>query len=99
MKFKILMAIALSVGLISTALADAKTTYTSKCSVCHATGVAGAPKYGDKAAWEARAAKGVESLLETVVAGKGAMPPRGTCTACSDGELKAAVEYMISAVK
>ena len=73
--------------------------YQQACVACHATGVAGAPKLGDKAAWEARIAQGLDQLLHTAISGKGAMPPRGTCAACTDEELKSAIEYMISQVQ
>jgi cytochrome c5 len=41
----------------------------------------------------------MDTLMATVVNGKGAMPPRGTCAACSDEDLRAAVEYMLSTVE
>ena len=69
--------------------------YNASCMACHNTGVANAPKLGDKAAWSARAAKGVDGLLATAISGLNAMPPKGTCAACSDDELKGAVEYML----
>ena len=50
--------------------------YTQACSVCHVAGVAGAPKLGDKAAWAPRVTQGIDTLVATVVKGKGAMPPR-----------------------
>jgi len=69
--------------------------YNASCMACHSTGVAGAPKVGDKAAWSARAAKGIDGLLATANSGLNAMPPKGTCGACSDDELKGAIEYML----
>jgi len=39
--------------------------------------------------------QGIDRLLQTVIAGKGAMPPRGTCADCSDDDLQAAIEYML----
>ncbi len=66
------------------------------CSMCHAAGVAGAPKIGDKAAWKPRIAQGVDVLVKHALSGIRAMPPRGTCTACSDQEIKNAVEYLVS---
>ena len=69
--------------------------YQKACMACHATGAAGAPKLGDKAAWEPRMAQGLDPLLQTAIAGKGAMPPRGTCMACTDEDLKLAIEYML----
>jgi cytochrome c5 len=70
--------------------------YNSACMACHASGVAGAPKVGDQGAWAARASKGGDSLLSSVVNGLNAMPPKGTCATCSDEELKGAIEYMLS---
>jgi cytochrome c5 len=70
--------------------------YQKACFACHATGAANAPKLGDKAAWEPRAAQGMDTLLHTAINGKGAMPPRGTCAACSDEDLRAAILYMLS---
>ncbi len=69
--------------------------YNASCLACHSTGVAGAPKVGDKAVWSARAAKGIDGLLATAISGLNAMPPKGTCGACSDDELKGAIEYML----
>ena len=75
-----------------------KKTYDTVCFVCHMAGVSNAPKLGDKAAWEPRIAKGMDALLQSSINGipGTAMPPRGTCAACSDDDLKAAVEYMVS---
>ncbi|MGE5152658.1 MAG: c-type cytochrome [Bdellovibrio bacteriovorus] len=74
-------------------------TYNRLCQACHATGAAGAPLFGNKEAWEPRIAQGKDNLLQSVINGKGAMPPRGTCGDCSDDDLKAAIEYMISKVQ
>lgn len=78
-----------------TANADGKKIYDTKCFTCHATGVAGAPKFGDKAAWAPRIAAGDAAMMEIVMKGKGAMPPKGTCMDCSDEDLKGAVKYMV----
>jgi cytochrome c5 len=72
--------------------------YKQACVVCHASGVAGAPKFGNKESWATRLPMGVDTLTATVVKGKGAMPPKGG-SAASEGEIRAAVEYMVSAVK
>ncbi len=72
--------------------------YTQACSVCHAAGVANAPKLGDKAAWAPRLALGVDGLTASVIKGKGVMPPRGGSQG-SDGDIKASVAYMVDAVK
>ncbi|QHE83851.1 c-type cytochrome [Hydrogenophaga sp. BPS33] len=78
--------------------ASGEALYKQACSVCHVAGVAGAPKLGDKAAWAPRLAAGVDGLTATVIKGKGAMPPKGGSTA-PDADIKAAVEYMLAAVK
>jgi len=72
--------------------------FTQACQVCHAAGVAGAPKVGDKAAWAPRLAQGIDGLTASVIKGKGAMPPKGGTTA-SEGEIKAVVTYMANASK
>ena len=72
--------------------------YKKTCSSCHATGAANAPKLGDKAAWKPRIAKGMNVLLQSAINGVPgtAMMKRGTCLSCSDDDLKAVVEYMVS---
>lgn len=69
------------------------------CSACHEAGLGGAPKLTDKDAWAPRIAKGVDAMAQTVLSGKGAMPPKGTCGSCSDEEIKAAIEVMIAPLK
>ena len=70
--------------------------YKAVCSSCHATGAAGAPKFGDTAAWSARLGKGYDSLMTSVLKGKGAMPARGGSNPAdiSDYELGRAVVYL-----
>ena len=70
--------------------------YTAICQTCHAAGLAGAPKTGDKAAWAPRIASGSAALLKTALNGKGGMPARGGGADLTDAELKAAVEYIVS---
>jgi cytochrome c5 len=72
--------------------------YTQACQVCHAAGVAGAPKLGDKAAWAPRLAQGVDGLTASAIKGKNAMPPKGG-SAASEAEIKTVVAYMVSSVK
>jgi len=69
---------------------------TLSCNVCHASGILDAPKTNDTAAWKARAdaAGGLEGLLKVSKAGKGAMPPMGTCANCTDEELTSAIKFM-----
>lgn len=72
--------------------------YTQVCSACHVAGVAGAPKFGDKAAWAPRLAAGIDGLTASVIKGKGAMPPKGG-SAASEAEIKDVVTYMVNAAK
>ena len=72
--------------------------YKQVCVACHAAGVAGAPKFGDKAAWAPRIKTGPEALYASALKGKGAMPPKGG-SAASDADIHAAVDYMVSAAK
>jgi len=78
---------------------DGKKIYDSACFACHATGVAGSPKLGDKAAWAPRIATGMDALYTTSLKGKGAMPPKGGNMALEDEKVKAAVDYMVSQSK
>jgi cytochrome c5 len=76
-----------------------KAVYDKACAVCHAAGVAGAPKTSDKAAWATRLKTGMDPLYVTALKGKGAMPPKGGNVALPDADVKAAVDYMVSLVK
>lgn len=73
--------------------------FNGTCQMCHGAGVGGAPKMGDKAAWAPRIAQGVNTLHDHAITGIRAMPPKGTCAACSDDEVKAAVDYMVAKSK
>ena len=68
--------------------------YNTFCFACHTTGVGGAPKLGSTEDWAPRLAKGMDAMWETTVTGLGAMPPKGTCMACTDEEMQAAIDYM-----
>ena len=82
------------------AKADAgKALYDTACMVCHVAGVAGAPKFGDKAAWAPRIKTGIDTMYASVLKGKGAMPPKGTAMSSSDVDIKAAVDYMVQSAK
>ena len=73
--------------------------YASVCKACHESGVAGAPKTGDKAAWAPRIASGMAAMLKSAANGKGAMPARGGAPDLSDDELKAAVAFLTGKAK
>ena len=82
----------------ATPAAAAPALYGQVCTACHTSGVAGAPKLGDKTAWAPRIAQGIDALTASAIKGKGAMPPRGG-SAATDAEIKAVVTYMVSAAK
>lgn len=89
-----------SLGMASTALAaDGKAVYEQTCAMCHAAGVAGAPKLGDKAAWAPRLGAGKAALVASVVKGKGAMPAKAGNAALKDDDIAAAVDYITSQAK
>jgi cytochrome c5 len=77
---------------------NGKALFDTTCVACHGAGVAGAPKFGDKAAWAPRIAQGLATLQDHALHGKGAMPPKGGSSA-PDADVKAAVEYMVNAAK
>lgn len=85
------------------AAAGGESVYKSACVACHGAGVAGAPKTGDKAAWSARIAQGKPTLYQHAIAGyqgkAGVMPAKGGNTALADGDVKSAVDYMVSLSK
>lgn len=74
---------------------DPAKTYKTYCTICHQVGVAGAPKFRDKASWGDRLDMGIDALTKSAIKGKGGMPPKGTCMQCTDEDIKAAVEYML----
>jgi len=76
----------------------APAVYAQTCATCHALGIAGAPKVGDKAGWAPRIAQGIDALTASAIKGKGAMPPKGGSSA-SDDDIKAVVTYMVNASK
>jgi cytochrome c5 len=76
-----------------------KLVYEATCMVCHAAGVAGAPKAGDKAAWAPRLKSGMSTLYASSIKGKNAMPPKGGNLALTDADVNAAVDYMVGLVK
>ncbi len=77
-----------------------KAAYESTCVACHGAGVAGAPKFGDKAAWVKHIAKGLPTLYKHALHGfsgtAGYMPAKGGNPGLSDADVQAAVRYMVS---
>lgn len=86
-----------------TASIDGKSVYNKTCSMCHAAGVAGAPKPGDKENWAPRIAQGTETLYKHSIEGytgnSGMMPARGGNPKLTDDEMKAAVDFMVAQSK
>ena len=85
-------------AVVTVAAGAGEALYKQACTACHAAGIAGAPKSGDKAAWASRVGLGVDALTASVIKGKGIMPARGG-SAGSDAEIKASVEYMLAQLK
>jgi cytochrome c5 len=81
------------------AAADGKAIYDKICFACHAQSVAGSPPLGDKAAWAPRIKQGTDAMVQTVIKGKGAMPPKAGNPALTDAEIRAAVDFMVSQSK
>lgn len=77
-----------------------KKVYNNTCALCHAAGVAGAPRPGDKADWAPRIAQGNDTMYKHAIEGytgaKGMMPARGGGASLSDEEVKAAVDHMVA---
>ena len=77
-------------------LRGGEAVYNGQCAACHAAGVAGAPKFGDAAAWGPRLAHGFEAMVEAALKGKGAMAPQGGGE-FNDTEIARGVAFMANA--
>jgi cytochrome c5 len=90
---------ALAIKTASASAADVPTTgeqaFNKVCTACHSTGVNGAPKIGDHAAWGPRIAQGKDTLYKDAINGKGNMPPKGG-TSWPDATIRMTVDYMVS---
>lgn len=104
---KIVIALA-AAGLLATAVttqaATGEEVYQQTCKNCHDPAMAAAvksPALGNKEDWAPRIAKGMDALYKSSLEGVAgtAMMARGTCPACTDDDLKAAVDYMVNASK
>ena len=78
---------------------DGKAVYDKVCFACHQQSVAGSPRLGDKEAWAPRIKQGIATLVQSVLTGKGAMPPRAGNPALTEAEAGAAVEFMVGQSK
>jgi cytochrome c5 len=102
---KTLIVLAVFVALLLPAMAfsqdqamTGEQVYQKSCVVCHANGVAGAPKLGDKTAWAHRIDE-MSELYQHAIHGVGAMPAKGGNASLSDAEVKSAVDYMVEKSK
>jgi len=77
---------------------DAKMIYTAACASCHQAGLVGAPIVGDQANWALRLKQpnGIKALVRNAIFGLNNMPPKGTCGTCSNAQIRAVVDYMVS---
>jgi cytochrome c5 len=66
------------------------------CFRCHETGLNGAPKIGDRAAWSPRVSQGVDAVTRSAISGHGGMPARGGLADLTDREVTSAIMYMFS---
>lgn len=98
---------AASVGAVTAAAIPATSSpgeaaYNKVCFACHGAGVAGAPKLGDQATWEARVAQGTDTLYKHALEGfqgqTGMMPPKGGATDLADADVKGAVDFMLASL-
>ncbi|MGS0741817.1 c-type cytochrome [Glaciimonas sp. GG7] len=71
--------------------------YKSTCAACHATGAAGAPKFGDASAWAPRLADGEDKVIGYALHGLRAMPAKGGNPDLDDVEVARAVVFMVNA--
>ncbi len=85
------------------AASPGEATYNKVCFACHAQGIAGAPKFGNAAAWEARIAQGNDTLYKHAIGGftgsAGMMPPKGGAVDMADEDIKGAVDFMVRAAQ
>ena len=77
-------------------LKSGEEVYKAQCVACHAAGAAGAPKFGDEAAWAPRLKTGFEALWNSSLKGKGAMGAQGGGD-FQDVEIGRAVVYLTNA--
>ncbi|TCD48574.1 c-type cytochrome [Chlorobium sp. N1] len=77
-------------------LARGESIYGSTCSTCHNSGIMGAPKPGDKAAWVDRIAGGFDLMVAHSLNGFNGMPARGGRSSLTDTDVADAVAFMVS---
>ncbi|MDU9410634.1 MULTISPECIES: c-type cytochrome [Pseudomonas] len=89
-----LLAFTLGLAAAANAAQDPEAVFNRSCGMCHNGQLPTAPKKGDAAAWEARKAQGMETLVKHVTEGFNAMPPRGLCMDCSAEDYQAVITWM-----
>lgn len=94
MKKLLLAAAVLTLSFSGHAVQDPQAVYNRSCGVCHNGQIPTAPQKGDKAAWEPRLVKGMDTLVQSVANGLNAMPPRGLCMDCSTEDFQAVITLM-----
>jgi len=77
---------------------DGQAVYGRYCAACHGRGMRGAPKLTDASAWAPRLEQDKATLYAHSIQGIGWMPTRGGCSTCTDEEIKAAVDYLLTIV-
>lgn len=77
-----------------TSLAKGKQVYEAVCTVCHSAGELGAPRLGDRMAWEPLLKQNLDVLIEHAIEGYRGHPAKGACYQCSDADIISAVKYM-----
>jgi len=75
---------------------DTETVYNTYCMACHTTGAAGAPMIGEAGDWEDRLDKGMDVIYANAINGLNGMPAKGLCMDCSDEDIEATVDYILS---
>ena len=97
--FVLSMVLVIAMAVSAAAARTGKEVYDTICQACHATGISGAPKFGDKKWLTLEKKEGIKELTKDAVKGMKAMPPKGGCSDCTEAEIKAAIRYMIDSAK
>lgn len=69
--------------------------FVQTCGRCHLRPGIGVPLLGDAAAWEPLRAQGFELLVTHTIEGVGDMPPLGTCSYCSETDIRRMVAFLL----
>ena len=94
MKKMLFTASILLLPLFGHAAQDPQAIFDRACGACHNGQLPTAPQKSDKAAWEPRLAKGMDTLVQSVTNGLTAMPPRGLCMDCTAEDYRGVIELM-----